>query len=135
MTTPPTRTSRTRKRPRSSNESALKARIVRYLRARGIFCWRAGAGPYQRAGLPDILAILEPCGTLLGVEAKMPGEFVTPIQARTIAEMRLCGAIIVVAYNVDDVERALSSTTIPSTTRSTTPSTPRASSASKSPST
>ena len=61
----------------NQSETVLKDRIVRYLRANGIVCWRAGAGPYTVAGIPDILGVL-PSGRFLAIEAKRPGRYKDP---------------------------------------------------------
>lgn len=82
-----------------SNESAFKDAICKRLRANDIFCWRAGAGPYSPAGVPDILAIR--FGRLIAIEAKMPGKKPTSLQQRWLDDLNAAGAQ---AFWADDMQ-------------------------------
>jgi Holliday junction resolvase len=86
-----------------STETAFKNAIVKLLRARGIVCWRAGAGAYQVAGVPDIIAALPPHGQMLAIEAKQPGNGPTPIQHMFHKQLRDIGVPVIVATYMEDV--------------------------------
>ncbi|MDE2097403.1 MAG: VRR-NUC domain-containing protein [Patescibacteria group bacterium] len=90
-------------------ESRIKDAIIRFLRANGIFCWRAGAGPYAPAGVPDILGVLPESGRSLGIEVKRAATRtrVTPLQQKWIGDMRTAGALAFVATSVEDVRNEL----------------------------
>lgn len=80
-------------------------------------------------GMPDVLAVMPQMadppnweevpgtdgkwvkrsviGRLIAVECKRPGNNPTKVQEHTMAELRKRGALVVVAYDVRDVEKAL----------------------------
>jgi hypothetical protein len=53
-------------------ESALSGKILRALRADGVFCFKVHGNQHMMAGLPDIVACVD--GLFLGLETKMPGK-------------------------------------------------------------
>ncbi len=57
------------------NETAIKDKIVKFLNANRGFFWRAGAGPYSRAGVCDIMGTYY--GFTVGLEVKTPEAFRT----------------------------------------------------------
>lgn len=59
-------------------ETALKNAAMKKLAAwyPGGFFWRQGATPYGRAGIPDILGVID--GTAIALEAKQPGRYKQP---------------------------------------------------------
>lgn len=101
-------------------ERALVHAVIAYLRARGALAWRnqsglilTGSASGRRraihmglAGLPDVMGCL-PGGRLVAVECKRRGNTVTPLQQVMLDELRGRGALVVVAYDVRDVEAAL----------------------------
>ena len=70
------------------------------------FIWKAAAGPYGRAGIPDICAVIG--GRFYGFEVKRPfiGQL-TAIQEQTIARIRAAGGIVHVVSWPEDVEKAI----------------------------
>lgn len=68
-------------------------------------CWavKIHGGPYQRAGLPDIIGHI--CGRFVGIEVKVPGKSPTPIQNVIIKEITSTGAVATWVTNIDDVEK------------------------------
>lgn len=74
------------------------------------FVEKIHGGPYQRAGLPDLLVIID--GMTFGIEAKAPapGESdehargrVTAVQEACLAEMARAGAVTFVAISEGEV--------------------------------
>lgn len=101
-------------------EQDLVNAILDWLRSHGAWAIRVNSGsmPIEQAngsrrifrgapaGTPDILACW-PGGLMMGIECKMPGNKPTPLQAATLEAMQETGALTVVAYSVDDVEKAI----------------------------
>lgn len=93
-------------------ESALKTAIVKHLRASGIICWRAGAGPYSTPGVADICGTM-PGGRSIYVEAKRPGRYknaadgLTPLQLKWLSRMKAQGALVIVTDNLATVRKIL----------------------------
>lgn len=99
-------------------EGKVKAEIKKWLDERGF--WRAGAkrpehvrGWYYMPvsngmgthGIPDFMCTFN--GRTIGIEAKAPKGVVSENQKLRHEEMRAAGAIVVVAYGVEDVEAML----------------------------
>lgn len=93
----------------AQNERALVASIVRAVRERFPLAWvtKVHGGPYQTAGIPDLLVSVE--GRLVAIEVKhrKPGESrehalgrVTPIQAAMIGKIKDSGAVAGVALSI-----------------------------------
>lgn len=74
---------------RFANERKFKAAIVEDLHARGLLAWSAGAGAWMQSGRPDITGILID-GIRLDIEAKMPGEVPTELQAKVLSQLQQC---------------------------------------------
>lgn len=96
--------------PLHGNETGLKGRIVRTLN--GLFpdsrFWVANSGGRTRRsvqsppGTPDILGYLAPRGLFIGIECKMPGKKSSPIQIDWHVHAATAGALITVAYSVEE---------------------------------
>lgn len=69
--------------------------------------WRVkiGAGPWQIAGLPDIIGCAD--GRFFALEVKQPGRKPTPLQAATLAAIRRANGIAECVTSVDEVEFVL----------------------------
>lgn len=91
-------------------ESVLTTRILRALKGLGGFWFKVHGGPYQQAGIPDILGVLD--GTLYALEVKLPGRPhpLTDLQRATLDEMHRSGAVAAV---VESREEALHLVTVP----------------------
>lgn len=89
-------------------EKNIVAAILRALRERGYWAVKLHGGPYQVAGLPDVLAIKD--GRAAWVEVKQPGERATPIQEATIEKLRQAGCLAFVATSANEVIETLQGT-------------------------
>ena len=58
--------------------------------------------PSGKAGLPDIMGILQPRGRLLGIEVKTGKDRLRPEQIGFHANARAAGALILVVKDYDD---------------------------------
>lgn len=56
------------------NETRLKVLVLKKLRERAIPCWKAGAGAFNPAGIPDIIGVLPISGRMIAIELKSPEE-------------------------------------------------------------
>jgi len=84
-------------------ESQYQKKVLRKLRARGGFWINVHGGPYQMAGLPDIIGCRD--GQFYGIELKVGDNKPSDRQLWILAQMYLCGAIVDVVW--DSVEDAL----------------------------
>lgn len=93
-------------------EATIKDAIMRELKARKIFSWRNGAGPYAPSGLPDIQGIL-PGGRTLGFEVKTPEAYrkkdhdLRSLQMRWLIEAKSLGALAECVCSVEQVREIL----------------------------
>lgn len=101
-------------------EGELVKACLHFLHLRGILAWRCNSGAtvaehkgkrrfikYQSInGVSDILAVLDG-GKILAVECKNPGNKPSPDQASFLEGVASRGGVAVVAYSVDDVEKAV----------------------------
>lgn len=71
-------------------EAKLQAKILKYLRAKGVFCFKVSA--VGRNGVPDIFALLRE-GRALFIEVKAPNGKPTALQEYTMARIRADGAL------------------------------------------
>jgi Holliday junction resolvase len=70
-------------------ESAIVDAITRLAKKLGWWVMKIHGGPYQLAGVPDLLCIRR--GTALFLEVKQPGKKPTAIQVRRMAEIESTG--------------------------------------------
>lgn len=70
-------------------ESAIVAAVVRAAEAQGWRPIKIHGGPYQLAGLPDLLCLQR--GYAVWLEVKQPGKKPTEIQKRRMAELEARG--------------------------------------------
>lgn len=83
-------------------ESRITKTIIKYLRDIGAWAIKKHGSAYMRAGLPDIFALVG--GRFLALEMKAPRGVLTPIQARSLADLEAHGALVGVVTSVADVE-------------------------------
>lgn len=71
------------------------------------FYFKTHGGPYQRAGLPDIIGVHE--GRFIGVEIKCPGKEgeLTDLQAKVLDRIRRAGGIAFMATSPQQVDQLL----------------------------
>lgn len=84
----------------SQPEARLSRAIMNKLRKYNAWCFKVHGSEYQPAGIPDILGCYR--GVMFGVESKMPGNKPSKIQEFRMAQMAQAGAVVVVAYSVED---------------------------------
>jgi len=92
-------------------ETELQAEILKYLKLRGIFCWRNQAGLLIKgrvihmspAGSPDIIGVM-PDGRFIGVEVKLPRKDLSDKQAEFMAKLKDNKAFVFVAHSISEVE-------------------------------
>lgn len=93
-----------------AGEAAITRSILRYLKSfQSGYVVKLHGGPYQQAGLPDILFILD--GKSYFFEIKRPGGKLTKLQELTLAQLARAGASVCVAYNLGDVKQHLEGST------------------------
>ena len=87
-------------------EKHIVAAIHTELTKRGIFHHKIHGGPYQGAGLPDIIAIAPVTGRFVGIEVKRPKTgILTELQRRTLEKIREAGGVAGVACTVSEAVR------------------------------
>ena len=90
-------------------EKTVQARIVKALQGEGV-AWvlKTYGGPYQRAGIPDILCIAPNTGRLVGIEVKRAaGIEPTALQKAQLRKINSAGGVAGCAYDVDGALRLL----------------------------
>lgn len=108
-----------RKSPRSASEADVLKSVISYLETRGAVVIRVNSGMQvltdehgkrrvfkgAAAGTSDIIAIWR--GVPLAVECKYGKNTTTPLQNAFLERWEAAGGVGIVAYGIDDVERAL----------------------------
>lgn len=96
-------------------EGKIQLEILKFLRANGVFCWRAQphtynarlgihvANPYAMPGQPDIIAILSG-GQFCGIEVKTKTGRQSADQVLFQKRVERLGARYIVARSIDDVK-------------------------------
>lgn len=88
-------------------EKDIVAAIRRYLGTLGedVFFWKEHGGPYGVSGVPDIICCYK--GRFLGLEAKLPGSRLTPLQRRALEKINRAGGIARRVESVEDVKAVI----------------------------
>lgn len=73
----------------------------------GVKAWRNNTGRrghivFGEVGSPDVMCVVAPHGTFVGIELKMPGKQATPEQAAWLARIGEVGGMTVVATTLQD---------------------------------
>lgn len=79
-------------------ETRVVGKIMDRLHAEGGFWFKVHGGPFQMAGLPDILGCYK--GRFIGIEVKCPGNKPTALQLEVGNMILKAGGIFGVAYSV-----------------------------------
>ena len=82
-------------------EAQIQRAISKQLAERGAWVLNTHSMGYQRRGVPDLIACLD--GQFLALEVKRPGLEPTPLQARTLARIRLAEGVAGVVHSVEEV--------------------------------
>lgn len=93
---------------RSQPESLLVKQIKSALERKYGGLWiKIHGGPYQQAGIPDLLGCQD--GRFLGLEVKVPGreKTLTKLQAQTLDEIKQAGGISAVVTSVEEAEEVV----------------------------
>jgi Holliday junction resolvase len=83
------------------SESAITRRILAALQAAGVYAVKLHGGPYQEAGLPDILCCID--GKLVCFEVKTAAGKTTKVQDAMHTRLRRAGAAVAVVRSLPDV--------------------------------
>lgn len=87
-------------------EASIVAAVVRLAKQRGYWVMKIHGGPYQLAGVPDLLCIKH--GKAVFLEVKQPGKKATEIQARRMNEIETQGgAACFVVHNYEEADACL----------------------------
>lgn len=88
-------------------ESTLQRKIQKYLKDKLPHCvlWKNHGNQYAVIGLPDLMCVFK--GNLICIEVKINGNKTTKLQEVTLQKLEKAGAIICIAYSIDDVEKVL----------------------------
>ena len=86
-------------------EKSIVAKIKNHLEAIGFFVVKLHGSHFQRAGLPDLLALRD--GQTVFFEVKRPGEKPTKLQKHVLDELVARGFVACVVRSVADVEMVL----------------------------
>lgn len=87
-------------------ESAIVKKILTWLNKQpGVKAEKTHGGMYGKAGKPDITGCIR--GRRFEIEVKRPGNKPTPLQMKELRDWKAAGAIVGVAYSLDDVKELL----------------------------
>lgn len=81
-------------------ETGLVVKMKDRLMAEGGWWVKIHGGPFQQAGIPDIIGCWK--GRFIGIEAKMPGNGPSGIQKLTLTALEKSGARVGIAYTVKE---------------------------------
>lgn len=70
-----------------------------------LWLFKTHGSPYQTAGLPDILGVLN--GRAFGIEVKQPGKVPTALQDRTMIDMEVAGTHTRLVYTHQSVSEVI----------------------------
>ena len=89
-------------------ETRRQRKLQAYLRKQypGVWLFKVHGGPFQPAGLPDLIGCL-PGGRFFGFEVKEPKGEATDLQLETLADIRAAGGIAAVVVTTKDLDRAI----------------------------
>lgn len=86
---------------RDELEKDIQRKILATLKSRGFWTFNVHGGPWQKPGIPDLLAIKD--GKAYWFEVKRPGQPPTKLQLKTIEELRVYGCVAEVVHSVAEV--------------------------------
>ena len=88
-------------------ETSITKSIQKRAKSRGWWVMKIAGGPFQRAGVPDLLLIKS--GKAVFLEVKQPGKKPTPLQVQVMREIEgVGGAVTAVVTSVKEAESILS---------------------------
>ena len=87
------------------NENKVKSQIQNYLKKIGAYQFKVHGDIYMRAGIPDLICCVK--GRFVGIECKDYGNKPSELQLAHGRQIVKNGGVFIVAYCVEDVEKAL----------------------------
>jgi hypothetical protein len=88
-------------------ESSITRSIQKHAESAGWWALKVHGGPFQTAGIPDLLLVKH--GRAVFLEVKQPGKKATAIQERRIKEIQeIGGAVAGVVTSLDEAKAVLS---------------------------
>jgi hypothetical protein len=87
-------------------ESDLSRAVIEFLNSvEGVWAFVTHGGPYQRAGIPDIVGCAY--GRMFGCELKIGNKYPSPIQRKTLREIRDAGGMAITAWDLETVKEMI----------------------------
>lgn len=88
-------------------ENTLQRKIQRFLKDNlpGAVVWKNHGNQYSVKGLPDIMCMY--MGKMICIEVKIDGNEATELQKITLEKLGKAGAMVCVAYSIEDVKKML----------------------------
>jgi Holliday junction resolvase len=85
-------------------EAKVKAKVVKILKAHGVYYFYPVTGGFGRSGIPDVICCVS--GYFLAIECKAGNNKPTPLQEAEMQKIRDAGGVTLVINetNIDDVE-------------------------------
>ena len=85
-------------------EAKVKAKVVKILKAHGVYYFYPVTGGFGRSGIPDVICCVS--GYFLAIECKAGKNKPTPLQEAEMQKIRDAGGVTLVVNetNIDDVE-------------------------------
>lgn len=91
----------------STPEKKVKDKVVKLLKAHGVYYFYPVTGGYGGSGVPDIVCCVN--GYFLGIECKAGSNKPTPLQEKNLSAIRAAGgtALVINETNINEVEAYL----------------------------
>ena len=88
-------------------EAKVKNKVVKLLKAAGVYYFYASTHGFGRSGVPDLVCCLK--GKFVGIECKAGKNKPTPLQEKEMAAIRAAGGttLVVNEENINDVEELI----------------------------
>jgi hypothetical protein len=88
----------------STPEKKVKDKIVKILKANGVYYFFPNSGMFGRSGIPDIICCAK--GFFIGIECKAGNNKPTALQLKEMSDIRTAGGrtLVVNEENINDVE-------------------------------
>jgi len=88
-------------------ENTLQRKIQKFLKDKlpKAVIWKNHGNQYSVKGLPDLMCMYQ--GKMICIEVKIEGNKATELQQATLKKLADAGAIVCVAYSIEDVKKML----------------------------
>ena len=82
-------------------EKQVENQIKKWLKQHNYWYFKVHGGPFQKVGVPDIIACIN--GRFVAIEVKRSdGGIVSELQKAQIKKIKACGGLVGVAHSVDE---------------------------------